>query len=252
MNLSYLSNKNFHERDSHITFDEPTHVYTIDGDSSYTSVTTKNHSYFKPFNADEIINKMMNSKRWEQNKYYGKSADEIKEEWEKNRNEAAEAGTKMHYDIECYYNNNHVENNSIEYSYFQKFLEDNKDLVPYRTEWMIWDKDWKLAGSVDMTYENPDGTLMIYDWKRSKEIKKENHWQKSTHPMLSHIPDCNFWHYSLQLNTYKAILEKNYNKKITDMYLICLHPNNSNHSYLEYKVPDMNVEIDNLLNCRIL
>ena len=36
----YLENKNKHERDERILFDEPTHTYTIDGDSNYTSVTT--------------------------------------------------------------------------------------------------------------------------------------------------------------------------------------------------------------------
>ena len=52
-------------------------------------------------------------------------------------------------------------------------------MTPYRTEWMIWDKDHKLAGSIDMIFENEDGTLSIYDWKRSKEIKKQNKWQPS-------------------------------------------------------------------------
>ena len=191
---------------------------------------------------------MMKSKNWKNSKYYGKTKNEIIEEWDKNRDEAAELGTKLHYDIECYYNNNKIINNSIEYGYFNKFVKDNLGLKPYRTEWTIYDKQLKLAGSVDMIFENPDGTLMIYDWKRCKEIKKDNRWDTSTHPFLSHIPDCNLWHYSLQLNTYKALLEKNYNKKITKMCLLCLHPNNKNNSYLEYEVPDMSVEMDNLLN----
>ena len=54
----YLSKKNAHERDSHITFDEGPHIYTIDGDSDYTSVTSWNHSHFPKFNADLIIEKI--------------------------------------------------------------------------------------------------------------------------------------------------------------------------------------------------
>ena len=46
--FTYLSEKNPHERDNHIVFDEPTHVYTVDGDSNYMSVTTFNHSHFEP------------------------------------------------------------------------------------------------------------------------------------------------------------------------------------------------------------
>ena len=136
---------------------------------------------------------------------------EIKDLWEKNRVEASEAGTKMHYDIECFYNNNTVTNDSIEYLYFTKF-HNSQALKPYRTEWMVYDKELQLAGSIDMLYENEDGTLDICDWKRSKEIKKYNRWQSSTTECIEHLPDSNFWHYALQLNTYKFLLEKNYGK----------------------------------------
>ena len=99
---------------------------------------------------------------------------------------------------------------------------------------MVWHDELRFAGSIDMVYENPDGTLSIYDWKRSKEIKKTDPWVKFSHTeCIDHLPDTNFWHYSLQLNTYKAILEAKYNKKVTDLYLVCLHPNNKNK-----KLPD--------------
>lgn len=251
MDINYLSRKNSHPLDSHISFDEGPHIYTIDGDSGYTSVTTWNHSHFPKFDSDKIIDKMMRGKNWKSSKYYGKTKDEIKKEWNDNKIQAAEAGTKMHYDIECYYNNNKVDNKSIEYSYFTEFLNNTRDLVPYRTEWMIYDKELRLAGSIDMVFENSDGTLMLYDWKRCKEIKKDNRWQSATTDCIKHLPDTNFWHYSLQLNTYKAILEKNYDKKISKMCLICLHPENMNNSYLEYEVPDLSNEIKNLFSKRI-
>jgi len=63
----YLSKLNCHERDSHITFDEGPHIYTIDGDSDYTSCTTWNHSHFEHFNADAIIANMMKSPKWPEN-----------------------------------------------------------------------------------------------------------------------------------------------------------------------------------------
>ena len=65
-------------RDSHITFDEGPHIYTIDGDSGFTSVTTWNHSHFEKFNSDFVIDKMMKSKNWSNNKLYGKTPVEIK------------------------------------------------------------------------------------------------------------------------------------------------------------------------------
>ena len=51
-------------------------------------------------------------------------------DWDKNRDEAAQAGTKMHYDIECYYNNQDVKNDSIEYSWFLRFVKDFPELKP--------------------------------------------------------------------------------------------------------------------------
>lgn len=250
---TYLAELYPHERDSHITFDEGPHIYTIDGDSDFMSVTTWNHSHFGHFEPDKIIEKMMNSPKWPQSKYYGMSRKQIKELWEKNGKEASEAGTKMHYDIECYYNDMEVEieEGCIEWDYFEMFENIiGRNLEPYRTEWMVWDKELKFAGSIDMVFKNPDGTLQIYDWKRCKEIKKINRFQSATTPCISHLPDCNFWHYSLQLNTYKYMLEKNYGKKVTKMYLVCLHPNNSNKSFLRYEVPLMTQEIEDLMNLR--
>ena len=87
---TYLAEKNAHNRDSHIKFDEGPHIYHIDGDSNFTSVTTWNHSHFEHFNADKIIKKMMNGKNWKNSKYYGKSSEEIKAEWNENGRKASQ------------------------------------------------------------------------------------------------------------------------------------------------------------------
>ena len=246
MSLDYLEKKNAHERDSHITFDEGPHIYTIDGDSGFTSVTTWNHSHFSEFDADAIIDKMMRSPNWQLgHKYYGKTADEIKAGWDKNRDEAASAGTKMHYDIECYYNNMEVCNDSVEYGYFKKYLESYGHLKPH--------EELRLAGSIDMVYECDDGSgdLLIYDWKRCKEIKKVDGFGKcGNKECIEHLPDTNYWHYCLQLNTYKAILEQKYGKKVRELYLVCLHPDNKNGSYQRIQVVDLQNEIKDLFQLR--
>ena len=65
-----------------------------------------------------------------------------------------------------------IEEDCIEWKYFEKFEEEiGGDKEPYRTEWMVWDDELKFAGSIDMTYVNEDGTIDIYDWKRSVGIK---------------------------------------------------------------------------------
>ena len=251
---TYLAELHPHERDAHISFDEGPHIYTIDGDSGFMSVTTWNHSHFPHFNADKIIKKMMASKNWSNSKYFGMTADEIKAQWNENGRLASEAGTKMHYDIECYYNDMAIEvyEDCKEFNYFLVFDKDHNDLKPYRTEWMVWDKELQFAGSIDMIYKNDDGTLSIYDWKRCKEIKKDNKWETASLECLDpyDIPNSNFWHYAFQLNIYKYIIEKNYNKSIKSLYLVCLHPNNKNKNYIKIYVPFLTNQIKDLMKYR--
>lgn len=246
-----LKLRNPHERDNHIHFEEGPHEYTIKKRKKFKSVTTFIHAQFWPFNPNYVIDKMMKSNKWPQSEYYGMTKEEIKEAWKKNGSQASAAGTKLHADIEHYYNDDPRENESVEYQYFLKFVEEN-NLTPYRTEWNVYDEELEMAGSIDMLFEKPDGTLIICDWKRCKKIEKSNTYNKfSKNKSICHIPDLNFWHYSLQLNTYKAILERNYNKKVSDMFLICLHPDNFNSSYLKYDVGDLSSVVDTLFNERL-
>jgi hypothetical protein len=260
MGLDYLKIKNPHKRDTNITFKDEGHIYTIykssksskssNGDTGFTSVTTWIHSLFEKFDADKIIDNMMKSSRWADNKYYGMTKSEIKSLWDNNRNEAANAGTKLHYDIECVYNNIPVTNHSIEYKYFLDFYNTNNSnnintdnyLEPYRTEMLIYDEDLKLAGSIDMVFKRDNGTYDIYDWKRSKEIIKTDKWNKWIKSSeINYLPDTNYWHYALQLNTYKAILINKYGINVEKLYLVVLHPDNK--SYLHIPVVDLQEEV---------
>ena len=253
INPDYLAKKNAHPRDKLVTFEEVGHKYTVDGDDDYMSVTTWNHKHFEEFNPDAAIKMMKKGRKWnETHPFYGKTNEEIKEIWKSNGIESSKAGTKMHFDIECFYNNINPKNESIEFKYFLNFNGKIKNMEAYRTEMIVWDKTLKLCGSIDMLYEHEDGRVSIYDWKRCKEIKMEGFRGKSSKTeAISHLPDSNFWHYSLQLNTYKYLLEKNYNKVIKGMYLICLHPNNKNKNYLKYKVPVLKDEIKDLMKMRL-
>lgn len=265
---TYLAEKYRHPKDDRISFVEETHVYTIDGDSSFTSVTTFLHHQFPAFNSGVVITSLLgesrtfNGKKYPNKCMYRKTAiiniqkaleekgefpteeravallndittSEYKEEYDaiaKQWSINSTLGTKTHADIEYFYNQMPVENDTREYAYFQKFNEDfqaeHPQYRPYRTEWTVFYKELKLAGSIDMVYENiEDGTLMIYDWKRVKDITYEAFGDATaSSPHLPGVPNSNFWHYSLQLNTYKAILESQYDKKVTRLMLVRLYP----------------------------
>jgi hypothetical protein len=276
-----LSERNCHDRDQYIQFFEEDHKYVItnDPDNKYTSVTTWNHSHFPVFNANLIIKNMMKGKNWKEgHKYWGLTAEEIKQQWSNNSSAVSGAGTDLHFQIECFMNNPDIESSrkeydhtdlhnaylidankekekekekEIEWGYFINFVKDHPELKPYRTEWTIYDEELKISGSIDMVYENPDGTLSIYDWKRSKDITRVNNFNKfAINKLICHMPDANFWHYALQLNTYKRLLERKYGKIVTDLYLVRLHPDAEEKNYELIKLPDLTKEIDDLFEER--
>ena len=137
-----------------------------------------------------------------------------------------------------------------EWDFFLDFVRQHPAMKPYRTEWVVYSLDMKIAGSIDMVYENPDGTLAIYDWKRSKEIAKTNDWGRTaTSPGTEHIPDCNFWQYTLQLNLYRKIVELHYGKRVTKLCLVQLHPD---HDQFEvHESPLLDDLMDTLLADRL-
>ena len=101
--------------------------------------------------------------------------DEIKALWKENGRKYRSRKC-THYDIECFYNDEEVEvdEDCIEWTYFENFEEDyGQHLKPYRTEWTVFDEDMKIAGSIDMIYEKPNGHLLIYDWKDVKKLKNK-------------------------------------------------------------------------------
>jgi len=250
---NYLAMVNSHERDQYIEFDEGPHIYTVHGEQGYTSVTTFNHSHFPHFNADEVVANIMRGKKIHDPtyKYYGMTAEEIKDLWAKKGSNASSLGTKFHYMIECFYNYEEVEIDCNEFEWFLKFDEDFPELTPYRTEWMIYDQELRLSGSIDMVFELPDGTLQIYDWKRVQEITYEHPFgETATTECIKHLPHSNFWHYALQLNTYRAILQKNYGKVISGLYLVCIHPDNPYKRYERIEVPFLDKEINDLFEYR--
>jgi len=250
-----LSFKNKHPRDDHIRFHEPTHTYYIDGSSDKViSCTGFIHSFFPHFDADATIAKMMKSQKWTSSVWYGKSAEEIKKTWSDSGKEASTKGTAMHLAIEQFLHDSEEEIDpenygTVEWKYFMNFWNDVKDdLVPYRSEWEVWMKEYLLCGSIDMVFFSKKlNGYVIYDWKRSKEIKTKNDFGTGYGP-VKHLPDCNYWHYTLQLNIYKYFLERYYGLNVVDLCLVILHPDNKNYRLIRLNI--LEEEVEDMIQCR--
>jgi ATP-dependent exoDNAse (exonuclease V) beta subunit len=227
MNLAQLHP---HPRDQRISFKEETHEYTIEGFSKKPiSVTTLVHHFFEPFVADKVIKEILAAERVSP-QYEGKSHDQIAQEWK----EATNLGTKMHENIELFLNQiTPHQSTTKEFSMFRKFYDDlcrqYPTLNPYRTEWVVYDIKVGVAGSIDLVLSDSQGNLVIVDWKRSRKIRTQGFKGKRGFFPFGGLEDCNYFHYSLQLNFYRQILEKNYGKKVIYMMLVILHPDQENY-----------------------
>lgn len=248
-----LYNKiNIFEQDYHISFNASHHIYTVDG-VHYKSVSLVISDLFPEF--DKVY--------WSNKKAIERGVDpkQIIEEWEAKGNEAREVGSFMHQQIENYFLNKnvyHIYHFSYHGEYVHKDNNDNiekelgflKDFLdettinPFRSEWRIFDRSLKLAGTIDLISQNNDGSYDIYDWKRSARLYDNNRFQSGL-GRLAHLEDTPRNHYYLQQNLYKYILEHQYGLQIRSMKLVCLHPDFYKYDVLD--VPKMDNEVSEII-----
>lgn len=183
------------------------------------------------------------------------------EQWDCKGAESREVGTYLHEQIHKHfikedpdfiyhflYNGEEVHVDKIvdistEYTYFKKFLNE-ENIIPFRTEWQIFDPVLRIAGTIDFLSRN-DSDFDLYDWKRSDKIDRNaTVWNYGINGLES-VPDTRYYHYCLQLNMYKYILEKNYNIAINKMYLVVLHP--VYNTYQKIEVPTMTNVVNSII-----
>ena len=102
----------------------------------------------------------------------------------------------------------------------------------------------QCAGQADLVMLAPDGSLVIVDWKRAKQIVYENRFGCLRYP-LSHLPDTNYSLYAMQLNIYAFFLEsESYRYRVSDLFLAVAHPEAPLGLGQLVRVPRMRKEVD--------
>ena len=260
-----LARKNPHPRDAKIAFSDAGHKYFVEGKTEgFTSTTTFIKSHFKPFDAKAVALGIVRRKDFTTNRRYEKYKDvrgmepseaarELGRRWKREGMEAANAGTRMHRNIELFYNGVAVKHDqSVEYANhfgaYDREVVKKSGWVPHRMEMLVYSKHYKIVGSVDAIFYDPvKNVFIVRDWKRSKKINKWGFGKFGRHP-LRHLSDCNYVHYCLQQNIYKFLLEAHYGMKVESMAIVVFHP--AQKTYLEIEVPDMQDEVLSMLNAR--
>jgi hypothetical protein len=230
---------NRHVRDCRLKFYPDEHVYTLDG-VPIAAVSNVIARFFPEFNAEYWSNRKAARE--------GMWPEELREKWARRGQESRDLGTKLHEQIEQFFLIREIAN-SPEFKLFQDYEMDTI-LLPFRSEWRIYDEEYMIAGTVDLVVAE-DGIYDMYDWKRSRKVVDGtgspitvNRWANGIGP-LSHLPDTSFNRYVLQQNIYRILLEKNYGIIIRNMFIVVLHPSYGN--YYELEVPRKTDEVMALL-----
>lgn len=245
-----------YEQDQYIDFEPEAHVYTYKGETRLLPVSSLIAYFFERFDAQAIA-----QRQWER---YRIPIEESLTKWERIGKKASEVGTFMHEQTENYFQRGffdtdypfefrgEVEHVSIETEkqQFLHFIHDYQ-IQPYRQEWPVFDTDLNIAGTIDLTCKNADGTITIYDWKRSSKVVTpqgqpitEAFAGKTGFNGIS-LPDTSFYHYCIQQNLYRYMLEAHYGIRVKAMNLVVLCPDYP--TYYVVGVPKMDEVLDQII-----
>ena len=177
---------------------------------------------------------------------FDKAQQELLDLWDEENRKSCERGTKIHLDIE---NSFYTKAKDIS---LQKFgiggkFECKKDYpeldLQYGAypEYLIYyesdDKVIRLAGQIDLIVKSGNEIYLV-DHKTNKKIDQKSGYNSSTRSSvkmrypLNNLPDCNFYHYTMQLSTYAWMLQKiNPNFIIKDLILNHYDHNGKNTLY---------------------
>lgn len=120
--------------------------------------------------------------------------------------------------------------------FVDKFYKDTyQKLIPIKTEFVVYDDMWKLAGMMDIIFWNvKKSCFQIWDWKTNKEFTMDNSHQNLKYPLFK-LQDTHLNMYSLQLSAYKSIIMRNTDIVIDGLYVVWFHESNDDYKIIECK-----------------
>ena len=196
-----------------VQFKEVGHKYEsiVPDGMHWISVTTLIHNFVEPFDASTIAAKSSKNKK---SKWFGLSTKEIENAWTGENRRATDLGSWYHKVQE---DNLFSDNYKGSLPVFPCIVEDGVKKAPSQIlttglypEHLMYMSSVGLCGQSDHVSVE-DGYLNIKDYKTNKEIRKKGYenWEGTTKKMLqplTHLDDCEFNHYSLQLSIYAYMI----------------------------------------------
>lgn len=189
-----------------ITFTEEDHSYIDNAGRRYTSVTTLVHDCFEPFDAVATSERMAARD--------GTDAGNLRDKWKAKAEDACAYGTRVHSYAEALMLGQQTPD-PIDKRDRDAFglvdiavagLKRRYDVVD--AEMVIFDPLYTVAGTIDLIMrDRANGINIFLDWKTNAEIKTQPFGGRRGTGSCCHVPDCNYWHYALQLSIYQFLCE---------------------------------------------
>ena len=183
----------------------------------WISVTSLISLFKKPFDKETQATKSSKNKK---SKWYGLEPKQILEIWETNNSLALELGTWYHNQREAdLLSCDTIGREGIDLNIFKPIEQDGVKIAPDQNlvegiypEHMVYLKSAGICGQADRI-EVIRNFVNVHDYKTNKEIRQESYrnWNGETERMLepiTHLDDCNYIHYALQLSIYMYIILK--------------------------------------------
>ncbi len=228
----------------YVSMDEATHTYSDPEGNIYQSMSKFLEMFSKKFDREGISKASA--------KKAGVSQEEILAQWDKKRDDSIDHGNRFHHALE-------------RFSETTEILPTDEDIQPaivsinkeychyYRVfnEHRVWNKENKIAGTSDKKCQITSHKASIIDFgdfktNLSKGIQFSNPYNQYMLGPLSHLQDCNFVKYNLQLTGYAWMEQQLTGCKIGKLFIHFIPPHNPMAHYKLF-VPYMKREFESML-----
>lgn len=233
--------------DDYVALEPVSHRYHDKGGLEYESVSKFIGRFKQPFNR-EMISRAVAKKR-------GISQEEVLGEWDAKRDGAIDHGNRIHDALERYEKSTTILLADMELSAMIKSVMSNyKDYYRCVAEAVLYDTENRLAGTTDKIMQKTSHKRSVIDFDDyktnvQKGIEFESSYGNYMTGPLSHLQDCNYSHYSLQLSIYAYLFQKKTGRKIGRLSLMYI-PYDNIMAYRRIPVPYMKYEVEAMLKWR--
>lgn len=161
---------------------------------------------------------------------YRAADDETRAKWAAKRDDAANHGTRIHNALEDFDNTGLISADNME---FEPLIKDvslkYSEYHKTYNEVCLYNEKYMLAGTTDkicVVSNRRDSVVDIADFKTNGAhgIEFFSRYGKTLYEPLSHLHDCNYVKYSLQLSLYAYFFEELTGRRVRRMYLHFIPP----------------------------